>query len=48
MRVGEDKTSGVKVNAVMDGNEAFKGRNRISLMETPDRDGGVLFTYKLL
>lgn len=44
MRVGEDRPSGVKVNAVMGGKEAFKGRNRISLVETPDRDRGVLLT----
>jgi len=39
---GEDRPSGVKMNAVMDGKQAFKGTNRISLVETPGRDRGVL------
>lgn len=42
--MGEDRPSGVKVNAVIDGKEVFKGGDRISLEETPGRDRGVLIT----
>lgn len=31
---GEDRPPGVKVSAVMDGKEEFKGRNSIFLVET--------------
>lgn len=34
MRVGEDRLSGVKVNAGMDGKEAFRSRNRMSVLIT--------------
>lgn len=34
---GEDTPPGVKVSAVMDGREEFKGRNSIFLVETPGR-----------
>lgn len=44
MKVGENRASGTKVNVVIDGDETFKGRKGISLVEAPGRHRGVLNT----